>query len=235
MLVNIVSEAVQDCVTVEDVKLYFKREIETRGYTASACGAFLPTNTGPEPHFFFLDWPDDWLELYRQGNFVADDHIVAEARRRIAPFTWSEARAERPPSASEQKIWDAAAKWGWTDGFSVPIHGPGGYFGLVVLAGKLQPVPPQLRIQLHILAFLAHERCRALTGLTLVADPKAALSSRELECMRWVGAGKTDWEIATIMGLAQTKVKTHVDQARKKLGAATRPQAVARLVLGGLL
>ena len=86
-----------------------------------------------------------------------------------------------------------------------------------------------------MLAFLAHERCRALSGLLLVADAKAALSSRELECMRWVGAGKTDWEIGKIMSLSQTTVKSYVDQARKKLGAATRSQAIARLVFSGLM
>jgi DNA-binding CsgD family transcriptional regulator len=87
----------------------------------------------------------------------------------------------------------------------------------------------------HGLAFLTHERCRALSKIPVVAAPKATLSSRELECLRWVGAGKTDWEIGKIVSLSPTTVKSHVDQARKKLGASTRPQAVARLVFSGLL
>jgi DNA-binding CsgD family transcriptional regulator len=229
------SKALQACATLEEVRSYFKREISAYGYTASACGAFLPTNKGPEPHFFFLDWPAGWLTLYSERNFVANDYVVAEARRRIAPFTWLEARAQRALSDAEQQIWDTAVQWGWTDGLSVPIHGPGGYFAAVVMAGKQRPVPPSLMNRLHLLAFLTHERCRTLSKLPMVEDPKAALSSRELECMRWVGAGKTDWEIGKIMSLAPTTVKSHVDQARKKLGARTRPQAVARLVFGGLM
>jgi LuxR family quorum sensing-dependent transcriptional regulator len=229
------SEALQACATVDDVRSCFRCEILEYGYTASACGAFLPTDKGPEPHFFFLDWPQEWLALYSQRNFVASDTAVAEARRRIAPFTWLEARAERILPDVEQEIWDACAEFGWTDGFSVPIHGPGGYFGLIVLAGKERPLPPSLRNRLHLLAFLTHERCRALSKFPMVADPKAPLSSRELECLRWVGAGKTDWEIGKIMSLSPTTVKSYVDQARNKLGARTRPQAVARLVLSGLM
>jgi LuxR family quorum sensing-dependent transcriptional regulator len=229
------SEALQACATVEDVRSYFKNQIVAYGYTASACGAFLPADKGPEPHFYFLDWPAEWLALYSQRNFVANDYMVAEGRRRIAPFTWLEAKAGRVLTDAEQEIWDATVQWGWSDGLSVPIHGPGGYFGLIAMAGQQQPMPPSLRNRLHMLAFLTHERCRALAKFPVVEDPKAALSSRELECMRWVGAGKTDWEIGTIMSLSPTTVKSHVDQARKKLGARTRPQAVARLVFSGLM
>ena len=64
------------------------------------------------------------------------------------------------------------------------------------MAGKARPMPNALLNRLHILAFLTHERCRALAEFPIVKDPRAALSSRELECLRGVGAGKTDWEEA---------------------------------------
>lgn len=226
--------ALAACPTIDAVKDYFKECIAIHGYTASACGAFLPTDTGPETHFFFQDWPPDWIELYVRRNFVAADYVVAESRRRIAPFTWLEAKSERTLSRAEQDIWNTAGEWGWTDGFSVPIHGPGGYFGLVTMAGKEQPMPPALRGKLHQLAFLTHERCRALARLAPVADPQAALTHRELECIRWVAAGRIDSEIADLLGVSQTTVRSHIDQARAKLGARTRAQAVARLVLSGL-
>lgn len=222
------------CRTIDAVRDYFKERIAVHGYTASACGAFLPAEKGPETHFFFQDWPPDWVELYARRNFVAADYVVAEARRRIAPFTWLEAKAERALSRAEQDIWDTAAEWGWTDGFSVPIHGPGGYFGLVTMAGTQHPMPAALRGQLHQLAFLTHERCRALTGLAPVSDPQAVLTHRELECIRWVAAGKTDADIAGLLGVSQTTVRSHIDQARRKLGARTRAQAITRLVLSGL-
>lgn len=226
--------ALAACATMDAVGGLFKQRIAVHGYTASACGAFLPTNKGPEAHFFFQDWPSDWVELYARRNFLAADYMVAEARRRITPFTWLEAKAERTLSRTEQEIWDTAAEWGWTDGFSVPIYGPGGYFGLVAMAGKERPMPPALRCELHQLSFLTHERCRALTGIAPVADSQAVLTHRELECIRWVAAGKTDAEIGGLLGVSQTTARTHIDQARHKLGARTRSQAVARLVLSGL-
>ncbi len=228
------ADALAACPTIDAVKDAFRQQIARHGYTASACGAFLPTDKGPETHFFFQDWPPGWIELYTRRNFLAADYMVAEARRRIAPFTWLEAKAERTLSRAEQDIWDAAAEWGWTDGFSVPIYGPGGYFGLVAMAGRERPMPSALRGELHQHAFLTHERCRDLTGHAPVADPQVVLTHRELECIRWVASGKTDAEIAVLLGMSQTTARTHIDQARRKLGARTRSQAVARLVLSGL-
>jgi LuxR family quorum sensing-dependent transcriptional regulator len=228
------ADALAACNAIADVKTVFKAHIAPHGFTASACGAFVPTDSGPESHFFFQDWPPEWIALYQRRNFVAVDYVVAEARRRIAPFTWLEAKAQRRLSHAEQKLWDTAADWGWTDGLSVPIHGPGGYFALVAMAGKKQPMPPELRGRLHLMALMTHERCRTLTGLALVAPTKAAFTPRELECLRWVAAGKTDPEIGTILSIVATTVRFHVDAARKKLGAQTRAHAVARLVMRGL-
>lgn len=227
-------EALAACRTLDAVRDAFRLRIAAFGYTACACGAFVPTDNGPETHFFFQDWPPAWIALYARRNFVANDYSVAEARRRIAPFTWLEAKAQRNLSRQEQEIWDTAVDWGWTDGLSVPIHGPGGYFGLVTMAGKHRPMPPALRNELHLLAFMAHERCRVVAGIAPVADSPAALTTRELECLRWVASGKTDTEISALLGLTAQTVKGYVDEARSKLGAKTRSQAVARLVLGGL-
>lgn len=56
------------------------------------------------------------------------------------------------------------------------------------------------------------------------------LTTRERDALRWVAAGKSDWEIAVILGVSQTTVRFHVDNARRKLGAVNRAQAVALLL-----
>ena len=45
-----------------------------------------------------------------------------------------------------------------------------------------------------------------------------------------VADGKTDWEISVILGVSEATARFHVDNGRRKLGAVTRAQAVARLV-----
>src|ERR1700751_1757271 len=91
------------------------------------------------------------------------------------------------------------------------------------------------RAHLYLMALLAHERYHALGGCRERDDGLPALSERELECMRWVAAGKSDWEIGMILKISSATVRFHVDSARRKLDATTRPQAVATLVARGLL
>jgi DNA-binding CsgD family transcriptional regulator len=229
-----VFDALEASNTITELQLLFREEIAKHGYSVSACGAFLPTDNGPEPHFFFVDWPEDWIRIYQERNFVANDFGVAEARQRIAPFTWLEAKAARVLSAGEREVWSEAASFGWEDGFSVPIHGPAGYFGLVTMGGKRRVLTQDERRHLKLLAFETHDRCRALTGLDPVTGPRAALTARELESLRWVSCGRTDAQIAGLLSISVSTVKSHVDSARHKLNARTRAHACARMIVCGL-
>ncbi|WP_293475001.1 LuxR C-terminal-related transcriptional regulator [Phenylobacterium sp.] len=67
-------------------------------------------------------------------------------------------------------------------------------------------------------------------GPSEAAGPELGLTARERDSLRWVAAGKSDWEIAVILGVSQTTVRFHVDNARRKLGAVNRAQAVALLL-----
>ena len=66
-------------------------------------------------------------------------------------------------------------------------------------------------------------------------DGDVRLTARERDALSCGAEGKSDWEIAAILGLSETTVRFHVDNARRKLGAVNRAQAVARLLLGARL
>src|SRR5271165_5608700 len=61
------------------------------------------------------------------------------------------------------------------------------------------------------------------------------LNDREVETLTWAARGKTSAEIAMILGLSKRTVDFHIDNARIKLGAATRTQAVIKAADGGLI
>jgi DNA-binding response OmpR family regulator len=72
----------------------------------------------------------------------------------------------------------------------------------------------------------------ARTGLW----PKTVgLNDREVEVLTWVARGKTSAEIAQIIGLTKRTVDFHIDNARGKLGAATRTEAVIKATTGRLI
>lgn len=61
------------------------------------------------------------------------------------------------------------------------------------------------------------------------------LNHREIETLTWVARGKTSAEIAKILGLSKRTVDFHIDNARIKLGVATRTQAAIKAVTGKLI
>jgi DNA-binding NarL/FixJ family response regulator len=66
--------------------------------------------------------------------------------------------------------------------------------------------------------------------------PKLAmLNDREIEVLTWVARGKTSVEIADLIGLAKRTVDFHLDNARVKLGAATRTEAAIKAAIGKLI
>jgi DNA-binding NarL/FixJ family response regulator len=66
--------------------------------------------------------------------------------------------------------------------------------------------------------------------------PKLAmLSDREIEALTWVARGKTSVQIAEMLGLAKRTVDFHLDNARVKLGAATRTEAAIKAAIGKLI
>jgi len=72
----------------------------------------------------------------------------------------------------------------------------------------------------------------ARTGLW----PKTVLlNDREVEVLTWVARGKTSAEIAQIVGLTKRTIDFHTDNARNKLGAATRTEAAIKAATGRLI
>lgn len=53
------------------------------------------------------------------------------------------------------------------------------------------------------------------------------LAARETECLGWAAEGKTNGEIAAILGISENTVRYHFKNVFTKLGARTRVQAVA--------
>jgi DNA-binding CsgD family transcriptional regulator len=63
----------------------------------------------------------------------------------------------------------------------------------------------------------------------------SALTHRERECLEGLALGLTNAGIAKRLGLALPTVAMHLTNARKRLGARTREQAVAQAVSLGLI
>lgn len=86
----------------------------------------------------------------------------------------------------------------------------------------------------YMLSCLVQAQSRVKSKLPLQRVPQP-LSARELIVLGWMKEGKTNWEIARIIGLSERTVRFHVGGILRKLGVASRTQAVARALDTGMI
>lgn len=67
------------------------------------------------------------------------------------------------------------------------------------------------------------------------ADTAPALSPRERDCLLALARGQRLQAVAEDLGLSVKTVDNHIAAAKRRLGAATREQAVAIAIARGLL
>lgn len=86
--------------------------------------------------------------------------------------------------------------------------------------------------------FLSHDRLRdvavaaawhsaSFPDLMAVSNLLSDLTEREIECLAWIGEGKTSDEIALIIGISRNTVNNYITSIMNKTGARTRSEAVA--------
>jgi DNA-binding CsgD family transcriptional regulator len=67
------------------------------------------------------------------------------------------------------------------------------------------------------------------------ADNLKALSLKEVEVLKWVMEGKTNWEISRILPISEATVKYHLGNIFRKLEVVNKGHAVAKALQGGIL
>lgn len=89
-------------------------------------------------------------------------------------------------------------------------------------------------IDFEILAAIVEARLTRVARMEVW--PKSVdINQREIEALTWAARGKTSSEIAQILDLTKRTVDFHLDNARIKLGAATRIEAAVKAYSGHLI
>ncbi|WP_028969659.1 helix-turn-helix transcriptional regulator [Sphingomonas sp. URHD0057] len=172
------------------------------------------------------NYPEDWVEEIVSRGFVVDDPVHLASRRTNAGFGWSELGNLIRLEQRHMRILARSRHHGLGEGLTVPANVPGepsASCSFAVRAGLDTPAA-----QLHCAELIgAHALCAA-RGLRPAASRKRPhLSRRELQCLRLVALGKTDWEIAHILGLSPHTAHQYVKRARAAYDTVSRAQLVA--------
>jgi DNA-binding CsgD family transcriptional regulator len=169
------------------------------------------------------------LELFDTKKPFLQHPFVQRARASDKPFVMSLVRVER--GTKDEEWWsDLPPHLRDTDGIVVPVHDEDGK--LAWYAGFAGREPDLSARTMSLMSAAAHAGYARFQDLLSGKTPRSPLSPREAECLRWIAEGKTDVEVGQILQISPRTVRFHINNAKAKLGVATRIQAVAKRIAG---
>jgi DNA-binding CsgD family transcriptional regulator len=196
---------------------------------------------GPGEAVLMHNIDGDWLPGRPDADlraFADSDPLFTYACRSIRPLLTGAAFMHRYPDLSPQDrdLIEQAAVSGLDAGIAVPtrIRSASGVAGWNLLTSSGRAGVEELWDR-HggAVSLLAHAVHELLASVARLQD--ADLSTREADCLRYLGMGLRTKEIAHRMSVAPVTVEYHFTNARKKLGARTREQALAQALRSGLI
>jgi LuxR family transcriptional regulator, quorum-sensing system regulator CinR len=184
--------------------------------------------------YFRLTYPASWIKRYVQMGYVDIDPVVREGFLRTLPFEWSELKVQ---TAEEVEfLADALAHGVGPHGLSVPVQSKHGHRALfsISFSRSEREWLDFVSTSKSTLIQIAHRVHRRVIS-EVFGDDRPHLTTRELECLRWIALGKDSSEIAIILNISPHTAREYLKSARFKLDCVTSAQAVSKAAKLGLL
>lgn len=176
-------------------------------------------------------------QSYENLSTARRDPVMQHCKRQTVPIIWSQ---QTYLDKGAIDIWEHQAQFGYRNGIAMALHLPEGRHFLIGVE-RAQGLPSDqadlTRMVADLQLFAVHAQDTALR--ILVSEPlqpeRPALTPRELDVLRWTMEGKTAWETAALLGIAERTTVQHLQNGMKKLNCNSKHQAVLKALRLGLI
>lgn len=223
---------VHDCLDIQDAddfKSTLDRFSEIVPFSAAVmCGIEKLQGSN---RVFFSDivnhsYSDEWGEVYFENDFIDVDPVINYSLNANHSFTWSTAfQTLDVQNKKAAEFVTMAGDYHLNDGLA---HLVGDRENGTLLSLSIDHPNNHYYSQLlnHVTPHL-HEAMQRINGRN-AKHASPALTEREREVLKWIGEGKSSWEIGVILSISERTVKYHINNIKSKLNAVNRPHAVAK-------
>jgi len=224
-------ESLASCGTQDEIKAVCQTFAHKLGFEHFIYGAYFPL---VENIVILNGFPDAWREHYESAGYMYSDPTVKHCSVNTSSIEWAQLNlAKGRRGTAEREVMDEAKVYGLRQGLSLPVHGPGGEWGMMSLSSKERCSTKMIQdtlFQTQLVSQAAHEALKRVVNAVDGETTEVQLTVRECECLQWTANGKTAWEISKILNLSESTVAFHLKNAINKMEVANRPQAVAKAV-----
>lgn len=190
----------------------------------------------PSRRLIRIDNFGEWADIFIERQYYRDDPALLACQRTNVAFSWTQMPQLLPFGQRQIAILAEASRHGLRTGFTLPVGVIGEPSGCCSFSCNRQRLPPQMiRRAATLIAADAFCEARRLHGFPARAKHQPQLSRRKLECLRYLSCGKTDGEIATILGLREPTVRTYMTMLRNDFDVVSRTQLAVEALRFGLI
>ena len=172
------------------------------------------------------NYPEAWADELVACELAAWDPVHLASRRSGCAFAWHELGSIIPLADRHKFILARSRHHGLGEGFTVPVNVPGEPSGSCSFAVRCGAELPRRRLLCAELIGTHAFRAARRIIMPRMQATRPHLSRREIQCLRLLARGKTDWETARILGISVETARDYVKRARAAYDVATRTQLV---------
>lgn len=178
------------------------------------------------PHL--TTWPCEQDGASDQASARIRDPLLDYAVTGVKPLIW---RSGSWKSLRKDRYFPCLHSFEARAGLIVPLPDRRGRVGAItMLSAQREDYPEGIAEAGRIVALAVLVRAGSLLPAAAAVPPALAglakLSPRQIEILDWIAHGKSNSEIALILGLSRRNVTYHVSEILKKLDVTSRTQAV---------
>ncbi len=178
-----------------------------------------------------VSYPKEWMNIYFKKNYQAIDPVLRTHFSTFKPQIWSKTYQKDSDNINLEFL-STAQDFGLFEGLTYGIFEPEDSSGTIFsFSGcSIEPSNQQVTCLKIIVPYIHQALIRVSRKKTILKETGISLplSAREIEVLKWVKSGKTNWEISVILNISKGTVKFHVSNILRKLNASTRCHAVAK-------
>ncbi len=207
------------------------------GFAYFALTHHVDIRRAPRPAIRLANYPAEWVAYFDDHELGPSDPVHRASQLTSVGFAWSRLPNLIELTPRDRRILDLAALRGIGDGFTVPAHVPGeanGSCSFATVPGEslADEQLPQAQL-VGAFAFEAARRVCQMREARRVPPPR--LTDRQRDCVVWAARGKSDWEIAQILGLSHETVTEYLKRARERYGVSKRTMLVVHALFDGAI
>jgi DNA-binding CsgD family transcriptional regulator len=182
--------------------------------------------------------PQEFLDDFHNLEKGKLDPVSQHCKNRSSPIVWN---VDTYSAAGVRDLWDYQAAHGYKTGIATAMHYRKGRHYMIGLSGSKAHNSRSTynhRALDDFRSFAAYSQAAAfdlcLPPVTS-SDEGSALTSREIDALRWTMDGKITKSVAELMSTTEEVASERLQSAMRKLACGTKYEAVLRAIRLGLV